>query len=226
MPARYVAGVTSDDEGLLAEILVSATGQVPVVGAVAQPLATRLLRAVRAERRRNASIAMSAAERVSGKTREDIAAAIAANPRLVPLALRLMHECGVTGAEESLLAMGTVFGTAVGDPERISESEIVLTALRELRPEHMQLLKMLMTEPRRQPAGEPRPVRERPRWNASAVEEQSSLPAPLTDICLAGLIGAGLVRSLSVFGGTAYEATELAYTVVSVLRDLQDELRS
>ena len=84
------------DEPLSDELVEGAVGMVPVFGPLMAPLASRVTRSFRDEYRRNTSTALSAAERRAGMSREELAEAIADDPRLIPLVTRLLYAAGMT----------------------------------------------------------------------------------------------------------------------------------
>lgn len=179
----------------------------------------RLSRAVATEWRQNASKALRAAERVSGLSREDLEERIAGDPALVPLLTRLLYTAGMTGQEQTLRAMGAALGDAVRDPARVGDAELILMGLAELREQHVALLRMMLDDPAdvefRRPA-----EADRARWMTKHIAEQSPLALETTELCLAGLLNAGLLRSLNVWDGLAYECTDLGLTVLQVLDEL------
>src|SRR5450631_2725122 len=132
-------------DSLADDIVEGIVSLIPIAGPLAAPLAKRLTRAVRAERARNFSVAIKAAERMSGRTREQLAEAIEEDPRLVPLVTRLLYAAGMTGQEESLWLMGAAFGDAVREPEKLDDAEMVLGAMTDLRAHHVRVLQLLAT---------------------------------------------------------------------------------
>ena len=85
------------------------TGWLPFGGAL-EPLVRRMSVAVRHEHARRHSIAMKAAERRSGMSREDLEERIASDPDLVPIAVRVLHAAGSTGDEKLLKLLGAALG--------------------------------------------------------------------------------------------------------------------
>lgn len=180
----------------------------------------RLAQGSREELRRARSVALKAAERTSGMTREEIADAVAQKPRLLPLATRLLHAAGENGYDETLRAMGGAFGEAVRDPEQADDCHLMLTSLADLGERHARVLRVLRGNP---------PVRggKASHWMTSDVEEASSLPRRTTSLCLAALTSRGLVAASSTFFGGAmgFVITDLGRDLLSVLEAYVAESR-
>lgn len=207
--------LTNDDD-LPDDLFAGLVGMVPVAGSLLSPLAARLSRNVREARERNASTALAAAERVSGLTREELAAAIADDPRLVPLLTRLLYAAGMTGQDEMLKAMGAALGDAVRDRQRINEAELLLMALAELRTHHIDVLRVLLTEPP-PPADNPSG---KGAWVMNVIAEQAGLREDFTSLCLMGLVNGGLAVPQTLWGATGYAPTDIGRTVLEVLDQL------
>ncbi len=113
--------MTQDAEGrrglsLPSETVASLVASfVPGLGPLLGPLAARLSQALGEEWQRNTSRSLRAAEKVSGLSREDLAEAIAADPRLVPLLTRVLFQAGMSGSDDKLQALGAGLGWAVAD---------------------------------------------------------------------------------------------------------------
>lgn len=110
---------------------------IPMGNILGKPLA----RSVTAEWRRNTSRALRVAEASSGLSREDFAEWIKADVRGIPLYLKVLWAAGMNGHDQTLRAMGAVFGsaakaTARGDDEAFEEAELALRAMSDLTPRH------------------------------------------------------------------------------------------
>jgi hypothetical protein len=177
----------------------------------------RLAVKVREEALRNRSTAIRAAEEASGLSREDLAEAIAADPRLVPLATRLLYAAGMNGYDRTLRGMGRAFGEAVRNRDSLEECELILTSLDGLTDTHARVL-LLMTQELPLAGGRPG------HWTVALVVERSDLSSRVTTLCLAGLVTRGLVGTSSSFlgGGTLYDLTELARLLLDVLEQFSD----
>jgi hypothetical protein len=192
-------------------------GLIPFVGPLIAPLGKRLARAVAREHRLNVSIALKAAERESGMSREDLAEAIADNPRLVPLLTRLLNCAGMNGQDQTLRLMGAALGNAAQSPERIDEADLILRVLEGLTSQHFALLRVIAT-----PAPQLTDVGGALGWFSANLADVTGLSSDVLNICLDGLIGAGLIRLQEIMGGNTYAATATGHTVLQLLDRLTD----
>jgi hypothetical protein len=215
MPDRARSDDLVDElAGSAVEWLAGVAGvAVPAVGPVTRRLAVK----VREEALRNRSTAIRAAEEASGLSREDLAEAIAADPRLVPLATRLLYAAGMNGYDRTLRGMGRAFGEAVRNRDSLEECELILTSLDGLTDTHARVL-LLMTQELPLAGGRPG------HWTVALVVERSDLSSRVATLCLAGLVTRGLVGTSSSFlgGGTLYDLTELARLLLDVLEQFSD----
>jgi hypothetical protein len=210
------------DEPLGAELAGAAAGMVPVIGPLLEVFARRTAVAVTQEGHRARSVALKAAERSAGCTREELGEAIAKDPRLVPLLVRLLYAAGMTGQDRTLKIMGTALGDAVREPSRVDEVEMILAAVAGLGEKHFRILEVL--------AGHPPPPaatgeRQEPWGRDNLAQMPSMLEQEATlNIGLAGLIGAGLVFEQTGLygGGTALIVTALGETVLQLLDEMGD----
>lgn len=169
------------------------------------PVLRRLVGLVSDEWARNASTSIRAAEQISGMSREDIAEALEDDPKLIPLVTRLLFAAGQTGHDEILLGMGVALGDALRSRDRIDDAELVLMGIQHLRPQHIRVLRSLS------PIGE-------------SMGPASSLPEegdPVWHMCIAGLIAAGLVQPVALWGGTGVVRTPLSDHVLAAIDDLR-----
>jgi len=194
---------------------------IPMAGPLAAPLARRLSRAVRAEHARNFSVAIKAAERMSGRTREQLAEAIEEDPRLVPMVTRLLYAAGMTGQEESLWLMGAAFGDAVREPDKLDEAEMILSAMTDLRAHHVQVLRLVATAAPPPPDSDTEGAKGV--WWPAVIGNASGMREEFVILCLAGLSSAGLVRVSATWGGDAYEPTGMGLALLEVLGVLEAE---
>lgn len=168
----------------------------PVVGPLIAPAVERMSKAVRREHARRASRALAAAEHVAGMTREELADAIADDPRLIPLTTRVLFAAGMSDAEEMLTAMGAALGDAVRDRSYIDEAGLLLSSLADLRPQHVAVLRVLARRPPKQQQHE-----EDEAWAFDELVAASDLGERVVDLCMAQLVGAGLVNTGNAFFG-------------------------
>ncbi len=164
------------------------------------PLVRHLLRGVRAEWERIGSVALFAAEAVSGLSREELAEALRSDPRLHPLLTRLLFAAGTNGHDAVLGAMGTALGHAVAEPARLDECDLILTALADLNAAHVTLLRLLTTQPDRAPEGGDKWF-----WTPKKLLETAAFPAQVGPLVLAALISRGLAEIPPMrFGGPVH----------------------
>jgi hypothetical protein len=200
---RQAGSVSVDLAGELAGAAV------PGLGTITKVLATGLLR----EWGRNRSVALRAAEHASRMTREEIGEAITQDPRLVPLATRLLHAAGMNGHDRVLTAMGVVFGAAIRQRESLDECELILSSLADLTDIHAELL---LLAGRRVPR--PEGASEGLGWSLEDLQRDSGLPERLTALGVSGLTARGLLRMRSdFFGGLFYSSSELGAVLLEVL---------
>jgi len=74
------------------------------------------------------------------------------NPRGVPMYLLILHAAGTNGYEETLRAMGAVFGAAansakLGDVSEVERADAALRAMSDLTPQHFRALKQVLDHP-------------------------------------------------------------------------------
>jgi hypothetical protein len=208
------------DDRLPEELVAGAVALIPVVGPVLAPLGKRAWESIRDEWAKNHSKALRAAERVSGMSREDLADRISENPRLIPLAVRVLYTAGMTGQDTILQALGTAFGDAVRDPEKIDYVELLLIGIADLREYHIVILR-IMTE--KQP--HPSVPGEFIYWGSDPLAEKSGYSRDLVDICIAGLVRSGLIHQVGEVYGVAYEITDLGRTALEVVDEYHEQPR-
>jgi hypothetical protein len=172
---------------------------------------------VREEWERNHSKSLRAAERISGMTREDLADNISEDPRLIPLAIRVLYAAGMTGQDVILRALGTALGEAVVNREKIDEAEMILIGLAELRKQHITILKIMSAEP-------PESTPDNPHyWHSRLLAETSSFTSDLVNVYLSGLARSGFIRQVGNAYGVCHEITQLGRTALEVLNELADD---
>ena len=148
-------------------------------------------------------------------SREELADNISEDPRLIPLATRVLYAAGMTGQDAILRALGTALGDAVRDREKIDEVELLLIGIADLRKQHIVILET-MTEPARSsklPAY----------WHSELLAQKSGFSRDLVNMCLSGLVRSGLIRQIDEAYGVCYEISELGQTALEVLNELADE---
>lgn len=204
---------------LVEDLAGGAVGSVPFFGPLLTPLGSRLASAVAEEWRQNTSKALRAAEQMSGMSREDLAAALEGNPRLIPLLTRVLFQAGMSGEEEKLHALGATLGRAVSTPEAIDEASVLLTALQDLSAAHIRILSMLTTPP---PPFDDTPEGTRLAWSGYNIPRRAGLPDGLGPIVLTGLVNAGLISKEETYDFVGeYHPTDLGRMLLDVLAVLK-----
>jgi predicted transcriptional regulator len=199
------------------ELAGSALGLIPVIGPLLTPFGKLASKNVREEWERNHSKALRAAERISGMSREELADNISEDPRLIPLAIRVLYAAGMTGQDVILRALGTALGEAVIDREKIDEAEMLLIGLADLRKQHIAILEIMSAEV---PGSTP----ENPHyWHSQLLAETSGFTRDLVNVYLSGLVRSGLIRQVDNAYGICYEITQLGRTALEVLNELADD---
>jgi hypothetical protein len=205
------------DDRLTEDLAGGVVELIPGAGPILAPFAKRAFRRMQEEWARNNSTALRTAERISGMTREELADHISENPRLVPLAIRVLYAAGMTGQDAVLRALGTALGDAVRDPEKIDEAELLLVGMADLRKQHIVILE-IMTEP-------PRPLEADTSfyWHSELLADKSGFSRDLVNMCISGLARSGLIRPVENAYGVCYEISDLGRTALEVLDELDTQ---
>jgi hypothetical protein len=196
------------------ELVASLVGGIPLVGDVLSVFTKRGSMRIRQEWARNTSEALRAAERISGRSREELTDCISENPRLISLAVRVLYAAGMTGQDAILRALGTTLGDAVRDPEKIDEAELLLIGMTNLRRYHIAILEIMAKLPL--PAN-PNKVTY---WTPENLASESTYSLYLVNICVAGLVQSGLISQVGDAYGVCYEISDLGRTALEVLDEL------
>jgi hypothetical protein len=207
-----------DDGGLPDELAASVVELIPFVGPSLAVFAKRGSRKIREEWMRNTSKALRTAERVSGLSREELTDRISEDPRLIPLVIRVLYTAGMTGQDSILRALGTAFGDAVRDPEKIDEAELLLIGMGNLRGRHIHILE-IMTENLPHPSLPDIYVY----WTSENLASKSGYSRDLVNICASGLLQSGLIHQVGDAYGVCYEISDLGRTALQVLDQLDKE---
>lgn len=184
---------------------------------------SRLFSAVRDEWNRNRSVALKAAERTAGMSREDLAERIEAHPDLVPLVTRLLWEAAMTGQGPLLEAMGAAFGAAVDDSARAEEYELVLGGLRNLRGDDVRILRHLHESDIFFQQSDAAEV-DMPRDYQTVRQMAIALPFSEQGIAfgLIRLVNQGFGTSMAVLDGTRFEISELGRLLFDALERMNN----
>ena len=184
--------------------------QIPVVGPLLGPLGKRAAASVSREWKRNRSVALRAAARAAGMSREDLEDAIATVSGVVPLTIRLLWAAGMNGHDATLKGMGATLGHAVRDPSLIGEAEVILAAMADFGPSHRAVLEALEALP----AGKGLVSEDLP--------DHVDAPRSIVGLCASALLASGLVQIHAGYGGgVPHTITDLGRTVLDVLREVE-----
>jgi hypothetical protein len=205
------------DDRLADDLGAGAIELIPGIGPVLAPFARRAFKNMRAEWARNSSKALRAAERLSGLSREELADRISENPRLTSLTIRVLYAAGMTGQDTILTALGTTLGHAIQDPEKIDEAELLLSGMTELRNHHIVILR-IMTEKLPHPTEPDTFIY----WSSEPLAGKSGYSRDLVNICIAGLMRSGLIRTVEDAYGVCYEISALGRTALEALDELNE----
>ena len=186
-----------------------ATGLIALAGTV---LGSRAVAAVAEERGRRASVALKAAERISGLTREQLDDLIADDPRTISLTIRLLQAAGNSGEESVLIMIGALAGAGYKEPDTAQRQETLLLAIEGLTAGHVNMLAVLERE-QTGPA-----MRFEPPQIAAWLAESEDVVRMLG----MGLLSRGLIETPfgGFGGGTVYELSELGREVIGTAREL------
>lgn len=207
----------SKEPNLWDETVGGAVSLIPFFGPVAGPVLARCSRRVRQEHQRNASVALRAAEDLTGRRREEIAEAVADDPYLVPLFIRVLYAAGINGHDATLRALGYAFGDAVLDRSRIAEADLILAALVDLGEPHIRMLRYLAVAASFTTAAQLAGLGP----DAQPALPGGGLPESTGILALAGLLSRGLVEAASTAGGDgAYKITPVGQLIVQVLNQI------
>ncbi|WP_139175426.1 hypothetical protein [Nocardioides lianchengensis] len=177
---------------------------------------------VRQEWARLTSRALKVAEEHSGLTREEFTDWVEAEPRAVPLYMKVLWAAGMNGHDATLRAMGAVLGeaanaTARKDEEGFTRAELALQAMTDLGPLHFRVLAVLadsvvVTE---QDGGD-----NLGQFVAEYVATKAAMSEVVVEHCLLNLANSGLTKLTSVLGGNAYPLTDLGRAVLRAAEEV------
>lgn len=220
-----------ESRGTIARYVGAIAGGIPVAGNLAQELTTDAMTAVLEEQARLRSVALRAAERSAGMTRQEIGDAIVDSPHLAPLVTRVLWMAGMNGHDEILDILGGILGTILLTPDDTEEAELILAGIADLKRVHLQVLRMLGQRPQmrlrvensytlvdqfeaaksddsalpnRTPDGDGFVMQDADTWNAEALASRTGLSLTRTQMALASLSSAGFALSPSVIDGPGY----------------------
>jgi len=171
----------------------------------------------------NRSLAMAAAERTAGMSREDIADRINTHPELVPLVTRLLYEGAMTGQHPVLEAMGAAFGSAIGDLPNLNQYELILGGLRNLQGDDVRLLRLIRDRHVFwQQGDDPETPETEEMQTARRLALRSGQSEELVVFGLVRLTNQGFATSSGVVGGSRFEISEMGRLLYEALERLND----
>ncbi len=92
------------------------------------------------EHARRVSLALAAAESMTGLTREELTEWIASTPEVVPLAVRVLQAAGQSGNDRTLAILGECLGRCHDRPTNRPREELIVMAIEGLTEEHLTVL--------------------------------------------------------------------------------------
>lgn len=174
----------------------------------------------------NSSVVMAVAERTAGMSREDIVDRLEANPELVPLLSRLLHEAGLTGQHKILESLGATFGHGISNPEKAGDIQVILGELGSLKDSDIIVLKV-MSEADSVFASQktPKEIEHEQNPNPKAVHvvaPQVNLTAESSVSAMTRLTGHGFAQKEPgmVWGGDWYKLSDLGLLLCGALTEL------
>lgn len=172
-----------------------------------------LSRHLRAEWNRNTSVAVHAAERASGLSREDFAEWINKDSKAAPLFMKVLWVAGMNGHDETLKAIGAVLGRAAktDNKDEFADAELALHAMSDLGPRHFTVLAALAGGVVVYDENGGENVNQ---FTPSHIAAVTGLRVSVVHQCLVNLSGAGLVEPVAALGGMAYPVTPLGKAVL------------
>lgn len=177
---------------------------------------------VRREWARLTSRALRVAEERSGLTREEFTDWVEAEPRAVPLYMKVLWAAGMNGHDATLRAMGAVLGeaanaTARQDEEGFTRAELALQAMTDLGPLHFRVLAVLADSVvvTQQDGGD-----NLGQFVANYVATKAAMSEVVVEHCLLNLANSGLTTLTSVLGANAYPLTDLGRAVLRAAEEV------
>jgi hypothetical protein len=211
---------SAGSDGDLADGIASALGlAVPGVGEIAQGHLAKLIRKSFGELTSGRRV-IRAVERSTGMSYEDVVEAIEEDPRLQPVALRVLVAAVQTGHHKTLDALGATFGIALAERPRLDEVELMLIAIKELTAQHFALLETLASPPPPEQSAD-----EASQWHGVNLAQWLGWTQGLVYMVLPGLFSAGLVEtppSIGFSGFRFFRPSEMGSVMLDVLARLAD----
>jgi hypothetical protein len=208
------------DESMIDKFAESGGAMVPLIGPFTGLIAGEISKALRMRIARNASVAIAAAEAIARMSRDELGRAIADNPELVPLYVRILYAAGMNGSEKVLVAMGIFLGKAINDVKKGNtefgdEAELVLKSLDNLSTIDFKILEILVSMHLLDSEGTPRT-----HLLPAEIAEATKLESEMAGYRLLALASSGLVSMTSLIGGMGYGITDMGRAVLAAIAEL------
>ena len=182
------------------------------IGVIAQPAMEWVVAKCVPEFRRRGDVVAGAASLASGLGQEEVVERLLESVKHQPLVARVLDAAARTNSTETLRLLGFVLGESVGNrPRTIDEDLMLIEGYPGSEPGHLRLLEVL-----EQPADPSNPA---VFWGREhiATDMGGSLSPVGLQAAIGGLLGRGLIQSMSGFGG-GYEITDFGRAVLGALR--------
>lgn len=204
-------GDDGQGSNLAAEVVSEVVGAIlPGTGA----LTKRATEAVQREWRRNHSVALRAAERVSGMSREELDDTLLSSRTALPLYTYVLWAAGQNGHDQTLRAMGAVLGTAAqsvrnDNLDSLADAEDTLRAMSSFTTRHFEVLHYLLRAQQ-----EPNGPDNGTRFSLAAVAAGTGIAEDAVLRISLRLESAGVTREIrGVLMGPIWRPTDLGHAV-------------
>jgi hypothetical protein len=199
----------------LSVIVSGVSGALPIFGGFVEPIAENILQKAKEEWTRNHSKALEVAQRAAGLERDQLGEAIANNPSLIPLYVRILYAAGMNGHDEVLRTIGTLFGGAVkevldSDTYSLDYLEAILSSLDGLGPIHFRILHALESGQIPNESGS----KDQTQHSSDLISAHLTIDQDLADMCLNNLASAGLIITVSGYSSLVYKMSNVGRQVL------------
>jgi hypothetical protein len=189
----------------LSVIVSGVSGALPIFGGFVEPIAENILQKAKEEWTRNHS----------GLERDQLGEAIANNPSLIPLYVRILYAAGMNGHDEVLRTIGTLFGGAVkevldSDTYSLDYLEAILSSLDGLGPIHFRILHALESGQIPNESGS----KDQTQHSSDLISAHLTIDQDLADMCLNNLASAGLIITVSGYSSLVYKMSNVGRQVL------------
>lgn len=208
------------------ELTAGLVGMVPVLGALAQPLARHLAGKMMEERERSASSVLHLACTRAGMSREDLAALLEREPSLVTLVNRILYAAGMNGQTSVLLILAGYLGDALDDTSRVDDAHTVLSAVASLGEHHIRVLAVLSEPGEMDGRGEDV---HSDVWDIDKVIDHVAIRPEMVRSAIQGLLAGGFATATvtlpgsdgTFYAGDFVQISDLGRTLLAVLDEIK-----